>query len=161
MNAQSSNTTARRRNNKTIVLSIVCVAVIAVAIVWCAPWIEFEIIRLRTRTAFVVVSYNNSTAAFTLDEKQTRDVLNVVADRTRTTRRRMSVLYRDSVVIVCKDNRSECFHRVFVHRSFKSESTESTDVIDELMRLAVRGEPEEPSSHDGLFGYTPLLERVF
>ncbi len=154
-NTESSD--ALRRRIKFVVALIVCVAIIIASYLeFHTQRIEFELLRLRTKSSFVVVSVNDRKAAFSLDEKQTQDVLNVIGNRTEGTRRRMSVRYRDYVDILCKDNRSACLGKIWVHPSYK---TESTDVLEELLRIAEHGVSEAPDSHDGVCEDTSTLVR--
>ena len=138
---------------------IVCVAIIIAAYLeFHTQRIEFQLLRFRTKSSFVVVNINDRKTAFSLDEKQTRDVLNVLGNRTEGTRRRMSVIYRDNVDVLCKDNRSACLRKIWVHPSYKAEST---DVLEELLRIAERGVSEAPDSHDGFCEDTSTLVREY
>ncbi len=96
--------------------------------------------------------------AFSLDEKQTRDVLNVIGNRTYGTIGRWSVKYNFDVDVLCKDNRSACLRMIWVHPSRRAMSI---DVIEELLRIAERGVPVDPDSLDGLCEGTSSIERVF
>lgn len=162
LDTQSSDALPRRRRRriKFIVVAIVCVALIAAVRELRSPWIGFQLLRFRTTTSFVVVSYNDRKMAFSLDEKQTRDVLNVIENRTYGPLRRRSVIYSEKVYVFCKDNRSSCLRKIWVHLSPYTE-TESSDVIEELLRIAERGVPEDPDSLDGLCEDTHWIERVF
>lgn len=154
---QSSDTLPRRRKYKPIVESLVG-CVIAAALVWCAPRIEFELLRLRTKSSFVVVSDNDRKAAFALDEQQTRHVLNVIGNRTQAPDSRRSVRFRDYVSVFCKDRRSACIRELWVHPLFE---TESKVVHDELIKIAARGVPEDANTRAGLCKDTPTMERVY
>lgn len=147
----------RQRKYKLIVASIVSCA-IAAALVWCATRGQFEFLRLRTNSSFVVVSDNDRKTAFTLDEKQTRQVLNVIGNRTQAPVSRRSVRFRDYVSVFCKDKRSAYLREIWVHPSFE---TESKDVLDELIRIAARGVPEDANTLDRLRNDTLTTERVY
>lgn len=129
-----------------------------VALVWYREWIDFGILRARTKSSFVVVSDRGQKTAFSLDEKQTRELLNVIGHRTRSTLLRKSVIYSNWVEVFCKDGRGSCLQGIWVHHFFGAESE---DVLEELFRIARRGVPEGLDSRDALKGNTSLVERVY
>lgn len=127
-----------------------------VALVWYRERIDFGILRARTKSSFVVVSDRGQKTAFSLDEKQTRELLNVIGHRTRSTLLRKSVRYSNWVEVFCKDGRGSCLQGIWVHHLYRTE-----DVLAELFRIARRGVPEDPDSRDTLKGNTSLMERVY
>lgn len=154
---QSLDMLQRQRKYKLVVASLVSCA-IAAALVWCATRGQFEFVRLRTKSSFVVVSDNGRKTAFSLDEKQTRHVLNVIGNRTHAPLVRRSVLFRDYVRLFCKDKRSACILKIWVHPSFE---TESRDVLDELNIIAALGVPEDANTLAGLCEDASTMERVY
>ncbi len=127
-----------------------------VTLVWYRERIDFGILRARTKSSFVVVSDRGQKTAFSLDEKQTRELLNVIGHRTRSTLLRKSVRYSNWVEVFCKDGRGSCLQGIWVHHLYRTE-----DVLAELFRIARRGVPEDPDSRDTLKGNTSLMERVY
>ena len=153
-----ANSKTRHRKTKFIVATIVCVAIIAALIELRSPWIGFQLLRFRTTSSFVIVQVGGRETAFSLDEKQTRDLLDVIGRRTYAPLGRWSVKYNYDVVVLCKDDRSTCLRMIWVHASYRNESL---DVIEELLRIAERGAPEDPKSHDDFCENISTIERVY
>jgi hypothetical protein len=153
---QSLDMLPRQRKYKLVVASLVSCA-IAAALVWCVTRGQFEFVRLRTKSSFVVVSDNDRKTAFALDEQQTRHILNVIRNLTRAPVSRRSVRFRDYVSVFCKDKRSAYLREIWVHPF----ETESKDVLDELTKIAARGVPEDANKLAGLREDTPTMERVY
>jgi len=157
-NTKLSETLPRRRRILFIVVSIICIAIIVAVFEFRSRWIGFQLLRFRTTTSFVFVRSDGKNSAFSLNEKQTRDLLNAIGKRTYATIKRRSVKYRDYVDVSCKDGRSACLRSIWVHPAYEAESN---DVIEELIQIAKRGVPADPNSDDGLCEDTSSLEREF
>lgn len=152
---QSLDQSPRRRRTKVIVAWIAGVATIA-ALVWYRERIDFGILRFRTKTSLVVVSDDFQETSFSLDEKQTQELLNVIDHRTHSTNFRLAVMYHNWVWVYCKDARGRCLQSVWVHHLYGTE-----DVLAELFRIARRGMPEDSESSEGLCKDAHWMERVY
>ncbi len=166
---QPLNPSPRPRRTKIVVASIVCVATIA-ALVWYRERIDFGILRFRTKTSFVTIgnfldgekvfSLDGKKTAFSLDEKQTREILNLIDRRTHTYVNIWADLPGRWTSVLCMDSRSGCLRVIYVHKLNETERG-SADVLEELSRIAERGVPEDPDSFDDLRKDAALMERVY
>lgn len=144
-------------SRRAIAFSVCFISVVA-SLVWCAPRIGFEILRLRAKASFVIITDGGENAAFSLDERQTQELLRVIDRRTRSTLARRAGRYLDSVSVSCKNGRSKCLQRYFIR---PSRDTESKDVLEELFRITKNGIQESLDSDDGTCVGISAIERVY
>jgi len=135
-------TLAKRR---VVVFSVCFISVVAF-LVWCAPRIDFEILRFRTKASIAEMSVSGEEVAFSLNEKQTQELLTVINRRTHPTILRKAVLYNDWIDVRCKNGRGECLRRIYIHQAY---DTESMDVLEELFAISRRGVQENRESDAG------------
>lgn len=147
------------RRKRALIVALIGSIAVAAAIVLYSNEIEFELLRLRAKTSRVLVIESGRNTVFTLNDKQTRQLLTVVQNRTQGTLKRESVIFRDGVCVVsCMDHRSACLRRIWVHPWFE---TKSRDVFDELIEIVAGGVPKVSYTNADVCKDKPMMQRVY
>jgi hypothetical protein len=137
---------------------LAAIAAIAVTLGWHASWLDFQILRRRTTSSIVVVGSVGQQTAFSLNEKQTNELLEAIASRTETTLQRKSVIYKKWISVYCVSSRNECIRHIWVHPHYGAVSD---NIYDVLCEVVARGIPMNSGAVDSGYQDAPSVERVY
>lgn len=154
---------SRRPRRITILASISCVAMIAAALVWHLPQLDFALLRYRARSSLVEITDRGRVTAYSLNEKQTRKLLTAIESQTHTTVSRMSVKYLYHLDVYVMDARSVCLREIWVHENYRPDPDvgPESDIIEILLNLAEDGVPQHPGSYERCCDGESWMERVY